>query len=257
MKKTVAAVILTITFALLILSGCARQTSVGTLSLQSLRGKGEYPDRQILPFSELTETEFGLLGGIDAALEFLNSVPFMLPNPIMESLLDTTTNIAFPDKGIRFEQVEAGLFDTNNSEEADLRNKGLQERSLYVHTPGKPPVAISFFTDNNDNPVVHPAHKKAITKPDVYHLFSVKSSSVSFDVYESRALWPDSHFFAGWFMADSVELFEQAQPVHLLIIGESFTASLGYLSSSDVGTGITKENRNEFLSPNNWIILKH
>ncbi|MBS3887382.1 MAG: hypothetical protein KGZ56_10035 [Dethiobacter sp.] len=63
MKKTVAAVILTITFALLILSGCARQASVETLSLQSLRGKGEYPDRQILPFSELTETEFGLLGG--------------------------------------------------------------------------------------------------------------------------------------------------------------------------------------------------
>ncbi len=257
MKKSVTVAILTITFALVILSGCTRQTSVGTLSLQSLREKGDYPDRQSLPFSELTETEFGLLGGIDTALEFLNGIPFMLPNPIMEDLLNTTTNLAFPEKGIRFEQVEAGLFDANDSEEAVLRNKGLQERSLYIHTPGKPPVVISFFTDNNGNPVTHPVHKKAITSPDVHQLFSVRSSSVSFDVYESRALWPDSHFFAGWFIADSVELFEQVQPVHLLIIGDFFTASLGYVSSSNLNAGISKENRRTFLSPDNWVILEH
>lgn len=257
MKKSVTVVVLSVIFASLILSGCASQESVKTLSLQVLRENGDYPDRQSLPFRELTETEFGLLSGIDVALELLNGVPLMLPNPIMEYLLDTTTNLAFPEKGIRFEQVEAGLFDANDAEEAAIRNNGLQERSLYIHTPRNPPVVISFFTDNNGNPVVHPAHKKAITRPDVHHIFSVNTSSVSFDVYESRGLWPDSQFFTGWFMVDSVELFEQIQPVHLLVVSDSFTASIGFVSSSGTSTGITKDTRDEFLSPCNWVLLRH
>lgn len=240
----VIAALCAIALSLFTLAGCAAQrdaeasipspstgqTSIGILSLQSLRKEGKYPDKEFLPFSEPTKTEFGLLGSVDVALEFLDGIPFMLPKPIMDSLLASSN-----EEMIRF----------------DFHSDG--SKSVQVCTPEYAPLNISFAVNSDGNPVVYPAHKEALDYPGTHYLFSVQNDSYTFDVYESKNLWPDGFFFFGWIVMDSIELFEQTQPVHILLISNSFTAALGYVPHPG---HITKETRDAFLSPDNWVVLE-
>lgn len=227
-------------------------STVEVLSLQTLRDEGRYPAKEDMPFDGVIQTEFGLVGEIDAVFDFLDGVPLMLPKTLLEPLLDLNSG-GIPERGIFFQESEGGVYDATDAEEAALRQEGFYSRSIVIHSRKTSPFSISLYVDRNYNPIIHPAYIREINIPDVYHLFAVKTPSYSFDVYESRALWPDATIHRG-FIADSRELFEQMQPVLLLLVGDNFTASLSYTSSE--GTGLTKETRSAFLSPENWVILK-
>lgn len=259
--------LLTIVFALLsllafvMLAGCSRQpeeqkqnitTAVEVLSLQSLREEGRGKEAPHMFSEKISSSELGLTGGLGSAFNYFNGIPFLIPRVVLETLLNL--NASSPDGLLTFNHGPDERYRFANTEEKIARHaQGLVAKNIVIRTAKTFPFLIGFYAIG-ENPVRYPAHLEVITEPGVYHLFTVENGSYNFDVYESKGLWPDASVFAGWYMADSRELFERMQPINLLLIGDSFTASIGYVSPGE--TGLTKEGRAEFLLPSNWVILE-